>query len=335
MFTPTRRRALALLVATGAGTRFLPGLTRARAQEVDDSEAVQDDNSEGPSEPDCFDSKKFGPWTAQATDLSAGATQSEVPPEDSKTCGIALEFQVDADFNARIFLEGSAEGTALPKELLRDTRSRLIVTAGDGAIVDEALCGNCTDIYDDTVTIVLPLATAPLLREQETVMLALDLTGTEAVCRFGLDCVTMRKALDWATARRETLATDRDDNACNSVEDCFITTACCEVLGLDDNCFELRSLRRYRDHVLTRTPGGPDAIARYYRLAPALLARLRADSNGFDHTMQVVYARYVMPSALAARLRLNGLAYRLYVRMLDELCATCGMDDVRRPRTAA
>lgn len=335
MFTPTRRRALALLVATGAGTRFLPGLTRARAQEVDDAEAVQDEDSEGPSEPDCFDSKKFGLWTAQATDLSAGATQSEVPPEDPKTCDIALEFQVNADFNARIFLEGSVEGTALPEKLLRDTRSRLVMTAGDGAIVEEALCGNCTDIYDDTVTIILPLATAPLLREQETVMLALDLAGTEAVCRFGLDCVTMRKALDWATARRETLATERDDNACNSVEGCFITTACCEVLGLDDDCFELRSLRRYRDHVLTRTPGGPDAIAHYYRLAPALLTRLRVDRDGFDHTMHVVYARYVMPSALAARLRLNSLAYQLYVRMLDELCATCGVHDVRPPSAAA
>jgi len=35
-----------------------------------------------------------------------------------------------------------------------------------------------------------------------------------------------------------------------------------------------------------------------------------------------VYARYVLPSALAAKLGLNALACRLYVQMLNELAGT-------------
>ena len=38
--------------------------------------------------------------------------------------------------------------------------------------------------------------------------------------------------------------------------------------------------------------------------------------------LRSVYARYILPSALAARLGLNALAYKLYVRMIEELAGT-------------
>jgi len=314
MLTHTRRRALGLLIAACAGTNLLPTIPRAFAQDEEDEEP------EVPSEPECYETKMFGAWRAQASDARAGASQNDITAINPKTCDLTLQFQVNTDFDAKIFVEGSPDGTPLPEEFLIKPENRLIAKTAKGTVVvDEPLCGNCTDIYDDTVSIVLPLSTAPLLREEESMELVLRLSGKHEDCRFKIDCVTMRKALDWAAERRDALAKKRDDDECASPEGCFITTACCEALGLDDDCFELRTLRRYRDEVLIKAPGGADAIARYYALAPGILARLRANSQSPDRTLLHIYARFILPAALAAKLGLNALAYRLYARMVDDL----------------
>ena len=322
MLKHTRRRALGLLIAACAGTRLFALTPRALAQDDENEPATSEesDATEAPEEPECYESKKFGPWTAQASDASAGASQNEVPPL-SESCDLSLQFQVNTDFDARIFIQGAPD--TLPEEFLVKPENRLIAKSVDGTvIVDEALCGNCTDIYDDSVSIVLPLSTAPLLREQKSMELALRLSGQKEDCRFKIDCVTMREALDWASERRDALAEKRDNNECTSPEGCFITTACCETLGLEDDCFELRTLRHYRDTVLAKQPGGAEAIARYYALAPAILADLRTKPGNPAQALLSIYARFVLPAALAARLGLNRLAYRLYTRMLNDLAGS-------------
>ncbi len=313
MLAQTRRRALGLLLGTFAGSSLLALPLPARAQ---DSEP----GDETTSEPDCFDTKTFGGWTGQASDISAGAIRNEIPAVNAKSCDILMSLEVNSEFVARIFLEGSAEGTALPETLLLDPDSRFKAKApGSDVVVETRLCGNCTDIYDNTVGIVLPLATTPLLRDADKMEILLHLARQELDCRFAIDCKVMREALDWAAARRDALATERDNKQCASAEDCFVTTACCTVLGLGDDCFELRTLRRYRDDVLAKLTGGIGDIARYYDLAPRLLARLRANAPNPELVLLSVYARYILPAALAAWLGLDRLAYRLYRRMLTAL----------------
>jgi hypothetical protein len=141
--------------------------------------------------------------------------------------------------------------------------------------------------------------------------------GDKEECRFKLDCETLRKGLDWASERKTALAAQYGEDKCTPPEGCFITTACCEVLGLDDDCFELRALRRYRDHVLAKQPGGAAAVALYYELAPMILARLPDEARA--RRLRSVYVRYILPSALAAHLGLNVLAYRFYVCMIEKL----------------
>jgi hypothetical protein len=302
MLKHTRRRALGLLIAAGAGMRLIPSVPRALAAKAD-----------------CFDSKDFPPWKAQATDSNAGARMNQVPLADPDACDLRIDMQVAASFEGKIVVYGDPEGTRLPKKFLIKPENRLIARGAGGKDdpVDEPLCGNCTDIFDDKVSIVLPLACAPLFREEDTVEMAVKLVGKEE-CRFDVDCVTLRQALDWASERREALAAKLADDECTPPqESCFITTACCEVLGLADDCFELRELRRYRDEVLAERPGGAAAIARYYELAPRILARLPDEAR--SRRLLSVYARFVLPAAVAARLGLNALAYRLYVRMLEEL----------------
>jgi hypothetical protein len=312
MVLNTRRRALGLLLAAAALLR-LPSPPRAFA-----------------AKKDCFDSKAFGPWKGQASNGQAGARISEVSFVDEESCNLRVEIQVAASFDAKLVVFGDPDEEPLPKDFLIKPENRLIARDKDGnQVFDEPLCGNCTDIFDNKVSIVLPLATAPLFRDSPACELAIKL-GDKEECRFKLDCENLRKALDWASERKTALAQDAVDDKCTPPEGCFITSACCEVLGLDDDCFELRTLRRYRDEVLALRPHGGEDIAAYYRLGPQILACLPQETR--PAKLRAVYARYIFPSAIAARLGLNDLAYRLYRRMLGELAAEFLAQEARGAR---
>lgn len=301
MVLNTRRRALGLLVGVGAALRF-PHLPRALA-----------------AEKDCFDSKAFGPWKAQVTDTKAGARINAVQLTND-ACDLRIEVQVATSFEGKIVVYGDPDKTRLPKKFLVNLDNRLIAWGEDGKeAVNEPLCGNCTDIFDDKVSIVLPLACAPLFRESKSIDMAVKLAGKEE-CRFTLDGESLRAGLTWAGERQAALAEARAEEKCTPPEGCFITSACCEAVGLNDDCFELRALRRYRDEVLAKRPGGAGEIAAYYALAPLILARLPRE--GRKRLLAFLYARYILPSALAAQLGLNALAYRLYAAMLRELAST-------------
>ena len=145
----------------------------------------------------------------------------------------------------------------LPKKFLIDPANRLIVKTADGKeAVNEALCGNCTDIFDNKVSVVLPLATAPLFRESATIEIVVKL-GDKEECHLKLDCESLRKALDWAAQRQTELAQTYADQKCTPPEGgCFITTACCEIARA-----RRRLLRACRLAPLSR-PGARQASGR-------------------------------------------------------------------------
>jgi hypothetical protein len=316
MLLNTRRRALGLLLAATAAMR-LPDLPHALAAK--------------PAKKDCFESKAFGPWKAQASNSLAGARLNEVQFA-GEGCDLRIEVQVAASFEGKIVVYGDPEKTRLPKKFLIEPENRLIAWSEDGKeAVNEPLCGNCTDIFDDKVSIVLPLAVAPLLRENKSIDMAVRLAGNEE-CRFTLDGESLRAGLDWATERKTALAEAYAEETCTPPEGCFITTACCEALGLDDASFELRALRRYRDDVLAKRPRGTDDIAFYYALAPLVLTHLPHGAR--ERVLHSLYARYILPSAVAATLGLNALAYRLYARMMRELAGTFAPNELEPSKLA-
>jgi hypothetical protein len=51
---------------------------------------------------------------------------------------------------------------------------------------------------------------------------------------------------------------------------CFITNSCVETKGLPDDCFELTTLRRFRDNVLLKSPGGKELVNSYYEVASSI-----------------------------------------------------------------
>ncbi len=55
---------------------------------------------------------------------------------------------------------------------------------------------------------------------------------------------------------------------------CYITTAACQVRGMDDDCEELNMLRNYRDTYMMSLPDGEQMIRDYYDVAPSIVKHI-------------------------------------------------------------
>lgn len=113
----------------------------------------------------------------------------------------------------------------------------------------------------------------------------------------------------------------RDRGACHD-RPCFLTTACCELIGLPDDCFELRALRQFRDRVMAISPDGARDIAFYYEAAPLILDDMEA--RGARRHLLAYYATHILPCALMARAGLVRPTYWLYRDLMRRLCRRYG-----------
>ena len=73
---------------------------------------------------------------------------------------------------------------------------------------------------------------------------------------------------------------------------CFLTTACCEYMGLPDNCYELQLMRQFRDEVLTKSYAGITLIKFYYDLAPHIVEAIEK-SKKKEEILKWVYKEVV------------------------------------------
>lgn len=75
---------------------------------------------------------------------------------------------------------------------------------------------------------------------------------------------------------------------------CYITTAVCESLGKSDDCYELRTLRDYRDKYLLSTEDGVKIVDTYYNIAPTIVNRIgkREDSGNI---YREIFDSYIRP----------------------------------------
>ncbi len=63
---------------------------------------------------------------------------------------------------------------------------------------------------------------------------------------------------------------------------CFITTAICDTMGLDDNCYYLKTLRDFRDNVMLKNQRWRGLVEDYYQIAPGIVKRINAKKNAMD-----------------------------------------------------
>lgn len=98
---------------------------------------------------------------------------------------------------------------------------------------------------------------------------------------------------------------------------CLIATAACRVLGMDEHCPELTALRRFRDTVLLREGQGAQDVARYYAMAPRVLARI----GDCPVTLRDIHARHVAPATQALARGEHDRARAIFLALLHEMTA--------------
>lgn len=115
-------------------------------------------------------------------------------------------------------------------------------------------------------------------------------------------------------------------------ERCFITTACTELMGLPNDCFELATLRGFRDEYLFHRAGGRALIAEYYRIAPEIVQRIveRQDSA----TILASLYEWVRDCVILILVEQKEAALRRYTEMVFGLSTFLGIP-VAGPQLAA
>ena len=107
----------------------------------------------------------------------------------------------------------------------------------------------------------------------------------------------------------------------NSSGGCFLTSACVEARGLSADCYELLTLRKFRDEYMKKQECGKCEIAHYYAVAPKIVERIKLTDNAasiFDE----MYTDLVSPCVrLIEQLKSEDAhkLYRNYVQTLEKM----------------
>ena len=99
---------------------------------------------------------------------------------------------------------------------------------------------------------------------------------------------------------------------------CFITTAVCEYLHKPDDCYELTTLRAFRDGWLVNQPNGDEIVKEYYRLAPQIVEQLE-QSDEKDLVYGELLDYYIAPCIKLIELNAYEACRDLYTEMVNKL----------------
>lgn len=99
---------------------------------------------------------------------------------------------------------------------------------------------------------------------------------------------------------------------------CFITTAVCNYLNKPDDCYELTTLRSFRDDWLVFQPEGETLVEEYYKIAPVIVERIDCEPNK-DSIYSYVWNTYIKNCLVFIENNDKIKAKSLYIEMVNEL----------------
>lgn len=80
----------------------------------------------------------------------------------------------------------------------------------------------------------------------------------------------------------------------NSSGGCYLTSACTLAKGLSDDCYELTTLRQYRDEWLAKIETGEEIIKKYYEIAPKVVSAINDRLDKLD-IYNYIYENMIQP----------------------------------------
>ena len=99
---------------------------------------------------------------------------------------------------------------------------------------------------------------------------------------------------------------------------CYITTAVCRSLGRPDDCYELNTLRDYRDSYLLSTDEGREIVQEYYNIAPTIVKRIDKKPEA-DEIYENIWKTYLSPCITMIENGENEKCRDLYSSMVRKL----------------
>ena len=61
---------------------------------------------------------------------------------------------------------------------------------------------------------------------------------------------------------------------------CFLTTTICDIFGMEDDCYALETLRKFRDTILVKDPKYYPILAEYEVVGPIISNKMYNDKYG-------------------------------------------------------
>ena len=97
---------------------------------------------------------------------------------------------------------------------------------------------------------------------------------------------------------------------------CFITTAVMTSLGhTEDDCYELETLRKFRDDYILKTNYGKKLIQEYYQISPKIVEKINAET-GSEKIYKGLLNNFVTPSIKYIEVGENKKAMNKYIKMM-------------------
>ncbi|QVY61277.1 GTPase family protein [Cytobacillus gottheilii] len=99
---------------------------------------------------------------------------------------------------------------------------------------------------------------------------------------------------------------------------CYITTATMQFLNKPDDCYELNTLRKYRDNWLANQSDGIELINKYYEIAPKLVDIIDSSSNK-DEIYNQIWVNYISKCLKFIENKQYSACKELYIEMVHHL----------------
>lgn len=99
---------------------------------------------------------------------------------------------------------------------------------------------------------------------------------------------------------------------------CYLTSACMYAKGLPDDCYELETLRHFRDTWLKNSKEGNQVVKQYYEIAPKIVSAIN-DTKDSKAVYEMLYEKMVKPCVVFIEQKRYQEALELYRNMTLKL----------------
>lgn len=99
---------------------------------------------------------------------------------------------------------------------------------------------------------------------------------------------------------------------------CFVTTAVCEILGKDDKCYELETLREFRDQKLLKDKYLENLVYEYYDISPKFVSIISQHPKKEEFS-EYLFNNHIQKIVFSIENSADNEAVELYQKMLQNI----------------